>query len=198
MPAEVQRLREEIKAVREEKAALESELEESKAAKATAEAAEKTAEERMTSAQDACRRAGDMIQHLRQKLIEARTAAGQSGGDVDDELDPSSIEGLQTSDQEIEVLRAEMAEVKAKLAKVKGEKKELEQKLARRDSGALPKAGSMQSLQHSAFAAAVRWLSSFNFVVVAIMLLFLPPYFSLVIPNIKLRIKIKTKKYNLQ
>ena len=152
--ADVRRLQDELRQVREEAKALGVLLEESKSAH---KAAERTAEESGA----VCRLAADSIQQLRAVLVTLGiadpTLALQSSG--------GGEEGLRTSEQEIELLKLELADVKTTLSKVQAEKKEVEGNLRAANTAAaaaaaavgsgLPRGNGMPPPSATAAAAAV-------------------------------------------
>jgi len=137
--ADVRRLQDELRLVREEAKALETTLEESKSAQ---KAAERTAEEAGT----ACRRAAHTIDALKTAL----TTAGVADPSANEPAD----EALRTSEQEIELLRAELLEVKADLAKLQAEKKEFELKSKNLTPHGLPRGNGLPPPSAAAAAAA--------------------------------------------
>lgn len=124
-PWDARRLQEEARKLREEARQLEVVLEESRSAQ---KAAERAAEEAGAMA----RRAADIIAVLRDAL----SAAGISDPTAVEGAD--GIDGLHTSEQEIELLRAELAETKAALLAAKSAKsdKDKEKERSLRDGAA--------------------------------------------------------------
>lgn len=139
---DVRRFQDEVRQLREETKVLEVSLEEAKSGQ---KAAERSAEE----AGAACRRAAETIEQLRAAL------AGAGVPDPTAAPDAAADERLRTSEQEIELLRAELADVKTALAKAHVEKKEAEGKFARASSGpGLPRGNGMPPPSAAAAAAA--------------------------------------------
>ena len=138
---DVRRLQDEVRQLREEAKVLEMALEETKSAQ---KAAERNAEDAGASR----RRAAATIEKLRAALIGA--------GIPDPTLTPDAAEEevLRTSEQEIELLRAELADVKAVLAKAQAEKKEVEGKLRMASGPGLPRGNGMPPPSAAAAAAA--------------------------------------------
>jgi len=154
-PAEVRRLTEEVRQLRDENRLLEVALEESKSCQ---KAAERTADE----ARDVARRAADTIARLK-ALLDVAGLKDPGAGAVEVEAD-----GLRTSEQEIELLRAELAEVKESLAKARADKKEAEA-VAAKHQGAAVAGGKQQGIPRthsmpppSAAAAAAAAAAAFH------------------------------------
>jgi hypothetical protein len=122
--------------LREESKQVEGELEESRIRSKEAEDRSAELESSLLVQQDAARRAADAIVRLKQQLASgssdggaapagdgeaAGAAAGEAAGTAADggSADPD-LEGLTTSDQEIQLLRRELSECKAALKKVRG------------------------------------------------------------------------------
>lgn len=112
---EIRRLQDEMRKLREERRTLELSLEESKSA-------QKEAERSADEANAACRHAANIIERLKQLLAESNISIPKE--------EDSSVNGvLKTSEQEIELLKAELGDTKAEAAKLQAEKKELDSKL---------------------------------------------------------------------
>ena len=140
--ADVLRLKDELHQVREQNKSLEVALEESKSS-------QKEAEKRAEDAAAACRRAADTIA----KLKGALSGAGV-GDPTSDDPKEEGDEMLRTTDQEIELLHAELAEVKNVVSKLASEKKELEAKVKAAQGPGLPRGNGMPPPSSSAAAAA--------------------------------------------
>ena len=114
--------------LREESKQVEGELEESRIRSKEAEDRSAELESSLLVQQDAARRAADAIVRLKQQLASgssdggaAPAGDGEAAGTAADggSADPD-LEGLTTSDQEIQLLRRELSECKAALKKVRG------------------------------------------------------------------------------
>ena len=134
--AEARRLAGELRQLREERRQLELALEESRSSQ---KQAEKDAEE----AKAAARKAADIAESLRK-------AAEKSNIKLDDEIVQAS-KYLPTSEQEIELLKAEMAEIKSELQLARIDRRDFDGK-SKGFAGGLPKG--MPNSQAAAAAAA--------------------------------------------
>lgn len=157
-PAELRRLQDEVRQMREESKQVEGELEESRIRSKEAEDRVAALEQQLAAQRDTSRRAADVIVRLKRQLgsdvqpqqqgagaaatAAATAAAGSPGGaspvvgesgapaaaggaaDVDFDM-----QGLSTSEEEIQLLRAEVTELRSQLKKAQAGRKEAEQKL---------------------------------------------------------------------
>jgi hypothetical protein len=152
--ADARRLQEEVRALREGHRCMEGDLEEARSGQKAAEAAAAAAAEEAAAVAAAARRAADTIQRLKAvvagagladgaaaaaaatEAVAALPAAGAGGAGAGGDPD---LAGLRTSEQEIELLRSELANAKASLARAQAERKEAEAKA--RQSAAAAGAG---------------------------------------------------------